>query len=92
MSDELRDVLNPNHPVTQAMDRQYHKLLALLLWRDHAVAGERTVVTDEQVRRFAERRSGYSLVVHERGDRLELKLVPRDEAERLARKAGGLSV
>lgn len=78
---------NPNHPVTQAIDDQWHKLLALVLVK---LGQERVVLTEEDVDAIAARPGGTVVVAHSHRDSIELRIVTEAEGEALARKAGGL--
>ena len=80
--------LNPNHPVTSAMHDQWHKIVALLL---HKSGEDETVITVEDIERFgrSDKVNG-AVVIKEAQDGLHLRIVAADEAERIARREGGL--
>lgn len=81
--------LNPNHPVTQVLDDEFmHKLAAILVMQ----AGGKTRITAEDIQALTLLfgRDEPTLVTHCHADSIELKLVPRTEAERMAREHGGL--
>ena len=82
--------LNPNHPVTQFMDTEWAKIVALLMYRDGITE---TVIPDEVVTRFADDPQGCNVAIKfTDGVGIEIFLVDDQEAERLARKEGGLPV
>ncbi len=73
--------LNPDHPVTGAMRGQWHKLAALLmhvLSPDHAV-----VITPSVIEAFARDRAGHAVVADEQKEGLIIRLVDRQEGDRL---------
>lgn len=76
--------MNPNHPVTRAIAAQWHKLAALAV----AKAGGHVVITSEDISSFAP--GELNITVQELPDGIHLRIVGREEAERLARKEGGL--
>lgn len=81
--------LNPNHPVTQLLDDEFmHKLAALLVMK---AGGEASITMGdlEDLRALFDGEEP-TLVTHCRTDVIELKLVPRNDAERMAREHGGL--
>lgn len=80
--------LNPNHAVTREVREQWHKLCALVLFK----TGKREMrITTEDITAMAD--SGYAnITVWPKGDVLTLALVSDAEAERLARKEGGLPI
>jgi hypothetical protein len=81
--------LNPNHPVTQLLDDEFmHKLAAVLVMQ----SGGHATITIRDIHDLANRFDGEepTLVTHCHKESIELKLVPRSEAERMAREHGGL--
>lgn len=81
--------LNPNHPITQMLDDEFmHKLAAVLVMQ---AGGEATITVDD-LQALMLRFGGDepTLLTHCHADSIELKLIPRAEAERLAREHGGL--
>lgn len=76
--------LNPNHPVTQAVSDQWHKLVALLLRK---MGTDHVVITAADLMAM---RPGSAIVVQELHDGLHLRLVDSETAEQLAREHGGL--
>jgi len=83
----MAETLNPNHPVTQEMELQYHKLLAILIGLHYDGA---TKIIGTDLKRFAELYPDAVLVVHSHRDSIELKLVTRAEGDLIALDAGGL--
>ncbi len=80
--------LNPNHPVTNEMREQYHKLLAFAMWK---VGMTELVVTSEDLTRFVEDHpGGINIAVEPKGQVLKVRIVDDVEGARLARKEGGL--
>lgn len=75
--------LNPNHPVTQQMHDQWHKLAALAVMK----AGGHVVISMEDLGRLP---PGGGITVQELDDGLHLRLVDARTAEVLAKKEGGL--
>jgi hypothetical protein len=81
--------LNPNHPITQMLDDEFmHKLAAVLVMQ----AGGEATITMDDLQDLTLRFGGDepTLVTHCHADSIDLKLVSRTEAERLAREHGGL--
>jgi hypothetical protein len=77
---------NPNHPVVQMAEGQWHKFAAILLMKMGLDAIE---ITTADVRALAD--SGRAnIVLDMRNGRCLLRLVSDDEGNRLARKEGGL--
>ena len=82
--------LNPNHPVTQSVHDQWHKIVALLMAK---IGSRRVVISPDEVKRFAEEGDGNNITI--RFDDclgIELRLVSDNEAVRLARQERGLPV
>ena len=80
--------LNPNHPVTESMHDQWHKIVALLMqkFNQHHIE-----ISEGEVMSFAESGAG-AVTISERNGAIHLNLVSWEEAERLAREEGGLPV
>lgn len=79
---------NPNHPVVQEVEDQWYKLCAIVMFK---LGASEVEITSSDIQRFAD--SGRAnIVVHPINEVLTLKLVSDREAERLARKAGGLAI
>lgn len=78
--------INPNNPVTQQMHEQWHKVVALLMV-DYGIT--EFEITEDMLRAFAHLGGG-AVVADARGGRFVVRLVDNAEAERLARKEGGL--
>jgi len=76
--------MNPNHPATQAMHDQWHKVCAILMAK---LGEDHVVITMDDVRQLDPETS---IVFQELGDGIHLRMVGPEEAERLAREHGGL--
>lgn len=76
---------NPNHPVTQQMQTEWHKICAIMM-----LAVDRTEfeITPELVNDFVA--SGKMIACDLRGGRMVIRLMTEAEGERLARQEGGL--
>lgn len=78
--------LNPDHPVTKEVREQWHKFCALVMFK----AGlSKVSITVKDIEEFA-RSKRTNIVSHVKNEVIELSLVDDKEAERLARKEGGL--
>lgn len=78
--------LNPNHPVTSAMNEQWHKIVAVLL---HKFGLNHTEITPQDLNAFAKSGLG-AVTVKTENEVIELNLISFEEAERLAKIEGGL--
>ena len=79
-------VLNPNHQVMQALDGQWQKIVALMMWKygfNHMTFIDAEIVSFPQ---------DLAVAIKGNKDSLEVFLLKKDEAEKLARKEGGLPV
>lgn len=77
--------LNPSHPMTEAMHDQWHKIVALLMQK----SGQKHIeISVSDVEMLARNPSAVS--IQTKGEKIILDLVPFAEAERLAKKEGGL--
>lgn len=82
--------LNPNHPVTNELREQYHKLLAIVMWR---FGMDRLVVTSEEIERFVtDHPGGINVAFEPKGHNLTIRIVDDEEGARLARREGGLPI
>lgn len=80
--------LNPNHPVTNEIREQWHKLCAIVMFK---LGTDEVKVTSDDIQRFVD--SGKAnITVRPKGDVMTLSLVSDAEAARLAREEGGLPV
>lgn len=79
--------LNPNNPITSGMRDQWHKIVAVLMADYGIVEFE---ITPMMLDDFAITYPGGAVVADARDGRFVIRLVSGDEAERLARKEGGL--
>lgn len=78
--------LNPDHPVTNEMREQWHKIVALLMMQ----RGETEVeITLQEIQAMTLAVEPQAVVIEEKGDRLLLRLVSMAEAQRLASLGGG---
>jgi hypothetical protein len=84
------DELNPNNYVTRTMHDNWHKLVAVIVFKLRGAGGS-IIITQDDVDRFTEELPDGAIVCDARGGRtITLRLVDRDEAKQLARKEGGL--
>lgn len=79
--------LNPNHPVTTELRHEWHKLLAIAM---HKLGLREIIITPADIEALSLLADGINVVAHAHADCIEIKLVGDAEAERLARKHGGL--
>jgi hypothetical protein len=87
--------INPNHPVTKETHDHWHKIAALLLLK--ITGGQRNKIVRisvQEIQSFIEDHDGDlgAIVLQERGDYMELRMVDSIEANRLAKQEGGLPV
>lgn len=76
---------NPNHPVTQSMQTEWHKICALMMLGQGLTEFE---VTPALIAQLSE--SGKMIACDLRGGRMVIRLMTEAEGERLARQEGGL--
>lgn len=79
----------PNHPVTQEMRQQWHKLLALALRK---LGVDRVVLTEADLTAALRAPEGLNVVCHAHRDSIEIRLVSDAIADKLAREGGGLPI
>jgi hypothetical protein len=80
--------INPNHPVTQEVRDQWHKICAILLNSIGIVEFE---ITQQMIEKLVA--SGMTSVVADtRGGKFIIRLVGDETAMKLAKHAGGLPV
>lgn len=77
---------NPNHPVVRQVESEWHKLCALVM---HKLGTPEVEITQADIAALAA--AGVAIVADARGGRFVLRLLGEAEAERLARKEGGLA-
>lgn len=77
--------LNPNHPVTQKVSDHWHKICALIMSKS---GNRHVVITKEDIARL----DNAAIAIEEKPDGIHVVLLPRAEAERLAKIAGGLPI
>jgi hypothetical protein len=80
--------LNPNHPVTRTVHDHWHKICAILLSRPPY--NGRTEISEEEIKHWASKFDGYSVVIKDADHKLTLFMVDAKEGERLSREEGGL--
>lgn len=78
--------INPDHPVTQQMEGQWYKLLAILMLRYGLTEFEVTIENVDKMAAFLE---DGAIVADCRGGGLMVRLVPMAEALKLAGTPGG---
>lgn len=74
---------NPNHPVTQRLATEWHKLCAVLMLEFGVTEIE---ITSTMLLAFPD---DISIVADLRGGKMVLRLVNQDEAAKLVARAGG---
>lgn len=79
--------LNPNHPVTQMVSENWHKIVALLMQHYGLDTFE---ITEAALNRLG--MSDKSICLDARNNRCVVRLIPAQEAVKLAAKEGGLPV
>ncbi|TAL43980.1 MAG: hypothetical protein EPN91_05285 [Salinibacterium sp.] len=80
------DEVNPHHPVTMGLHAEWHKLLAIVMWKLNV---REIVLTEADIRGFvAHLPDGSAVLAHDKRDGLHLRLIDACEAERLAREEG----
>lgn len=78
--------LNPNHPVTQAMTTEWHKICAILIHKYNL--GE-VMITGDDIEALTNDPAN-NIVVNSGDEGIKLRLVTLEEGMSLARKEGGL--
>lgn len=81
--------LNPNHPVTQAIDTEFlRKMCAVLVMK----LGGRAEVTADDLHALSNMFEGETptLVTHAHARSIEFRLIPESEGLELAREVGGM--
>lgn len=79
--------LNPNHPVVREMDDQWHKLCAILMFKEGVTEIR---ITKEDIEEFSQ--SGRTnITVHPKGYVITLSLVDDVEAARLGQTGRGIA-
>lgn len=76
--------LNPNHAVSQAMDGQWLKILAIYMHREGI---NEIVITEHDILSMSQDKA---LAIQELHDGMHIRVVELAEAVDLARKEGGL--
>lgn len=82
---------NPNHPLTQLVANEWHKLCALAMFVCDA---GKVTITGEDIEAFKRvygaAGGAITITTNEAGE-IELRIVTAAEGERVAREAGGLA-
>ena len=81
--------INPNHPVTMEMHDLWHKMVAVLMVK---FGQSRVVITEADVKKFAEEWPDGAVVFHAHRETMELYLVDAEGAKAVAKKAGGMPI
>jgi hypothetical protein len=76
--------VNPNHPVTQLMNDQWHKVAALLMCSFGITEFK---ITPEVIKKLPQ---GMAIAANSKPDALYIQLVDEKTAEKLAKQAGGM--
>lgn len=79
--------INPNHPVTRMAYDEWPKLCALILSK---LGIDRIYIAAEDIAALEARPGRTVMLCHAHQESIELRLVTEQEAERIAREAGGL--
>jgi hypothetical protein len=78
--------LNPNHPVVREAQDQWYKLCAIMI---HKQGLTEIKITAKDIEAFMA--SGRAnITIYPKEDTITLRLVTEEEAQKLARQAGGL--
>ena len=75
------DELNPDHLVTRSLRGQWHKLLALVMFKLEVTEVH---ITGADLERLARVPGGTNILAHDRADGLHIRLVSDAEAAQLA--------
>lgn len=79
--------LNPNHPVTQELGDNWHKIVAILMMR---VGITKFTITEEDIDRLVLDGENVCVVADCRNGGITVSLHKESEAAAIARAAGGL--
>jgi hypothetical protein len=77
--------LNPNHPVTDALSDQWHKILMAVFIK---LGLDEIVITNEDVLAIGDYQ--HAIMAHAKPDGLHIAVITEQEAQLLARQHGGL--
>jgi len=77
--------LNPHHPTTKSVHDQWHVICALLMLKFNS---RHVVITLADI----EKSKGENIAIQELGDGLHVRLVDDNEASRLVKMHGGVSL
>lgn len=75
---------NPEHPVTKAMENNWHKIVALMMLK---LGLKEMIFTEEEIDELAKTPS--AVAIRMKTHSIELHLMSEEEGARLARKEGG---
>lgn len=79
--------MNPNHPMTEAVRDQWHKIVVLLMIK---LKKSHVEITQSEIEQMTSGNVG-AVTIQAKDDRIILNLVSPSEAAKLARKEGGLA-
>lgn len=79
--------VNPNHPVTQSMRDQWHKIVVLLMQK---MGVTETVIPMQELVTFESSSHRFITIQFDDSKGIMLKLLTEKEAMELAAKAGGM--
>lgn len=81
--------LNPNHPVTQQLHEQWHKLAILIMIKN---GDDHVVITGKYLEKLSQIYPGDlpAITICEKEDGIHLRIISQTEGALLARKEGGL--
>jgi hypothetical protein len=77
--------INPNHPVTQSAEENWHKIVALLVLQ----AGGRMSISSSEIESLIDGPPSAVVVKYNR-DSIDLWMVSEAEAQRMGREEGGM--
>lgn len=78
---ENPDELNPEHPVTQTLHEQWHKIAALIMMK---LGVKQVVITQADMDEFL-KQEGSNIVLHAHADCMDIRIVGSEEAKRLVK-------
>jgi hypothetical protein len=79
------NAINPNHPVTQSAEENWHKIVALLVLQ----AGGRLSISRSEIESLIDGPPSAVVVKYNR-DSIDLWMVSEAEAQRMGREEGGM--
>lgn len=79
--------LNPDHPATKAAHDNWHKIVALIMFKQGL---NKMVISTKKVSEFAETMQGHAVVIEFKDEiGIILQLVTKEQAEAIAKREGG---